>query len=89
MPVLMTISPFTPSASNVTALLLMFKLEAKVSAPSPARIVVPAVLAPEILTLIDGRLTFDEVVAAARVPRFEAARIVAGLVRSGAISASF
>lgn len=41
--------------------------------------------APEVLTLLDGRLTFDQVVAAARASRLEAARTVARLVRAGAL----
>jgi hypothetical protein len=35
---------------------------------------------PEVMTLIDGRQTFDEVVRAARAKRIEAARTVAGLI---------
>jgi hypothetical protein len=42
--------------------------------------------APEVLTLIDGRLTFDEVVRAAQVPRLTAARVIAALVREGKLA---
>lgn len=35
---------------------------------------------PEVLTLVDGRLSFDEVVVAARAPRVETARLVSALL---------
>lgn len=41
--------------------------------------------ASEVLTLLDGRLSFDEVVAAARASRLEAARAIAALVRAGVL----
>lgn len=40
---------------------------------------------PEVLTLLDGRLSFDDVVLAARASRLEAARVIAALVRDGAL----
>lgn len=42
---------------------------------------------PEVLTLLDGRLRFDEAVKAARAPRLVAARAVADLLRAGRLVA--
>lgn len=42
--------------------------------------------APEVLTLVDGRLSFDEVVRASQVPRLVAARVIAALVREGKLA---
>jgi hypothetical protein len=43
---------------------------------------------PEVLTLVDGRLTFDEIVTAARAPRVEAARVVVALLGDRVLYAS-
>lgn len=42
---------------------------------------------PEMLTLIDGRMSFDDLVRASRVPRLEAGQLVAELVRLEVMSA--
>lgn len=42
---------------------------------------------PEMLTLIDGRLSFDALVRASRVPRLEAGQLIAELVRANVMSA--
>ena len=42
---------------------------------------------PEMLTLIDGRLSFDDLVRASRVPRLEAGQLIAELVRLDVMSA--
>jgi len=42
---------------------------------------------PEMLTLIDGRLSFDDLVRASRVPRLEAGQLIAELVRLEVMSA--
>ena len=43
---------------------------------------------PEMLTLIDGRLSFDALVRASGVPRLEAGQLIAELVRAGVMSAT-